>query len=359
MGGGSSRPSLNLLSSALSRKRIKNSINQGATPCKFDVKTAGTRRFKYLGLADTCSRPTATLNFSVPRISDRTHCTLWKADRSPACRAVMMALDAMNIDVREVDVNLDKGEHRSAEITAMNPRQTLPILKDKDLVLCDSNAIATYMAARYGSAAANMLLPADPAGRALVEQYMHFNSSVLYPQYKAASNPILYQNVRVIAMPTFCEIHCAYYDMENMLKDRPWFNRGNWPSMGDIMLAATASTLHILVPIQKKKYPKLASWLFRMSERNFYITANKNGLAEFAKRINVIESHSILKETTQTQEIYKAPTPEPKQMKQQEDQGDNNDTVVVTEARKSVDKPIKYKGCTIKVKSKIYQAGPT
>nr|UWX08046.1 glutathione S-transferase e8 [Cydia pomonella] len=194
----------------------------------------------------------------------------------------------------------------------MNPRQTLPILKDKDLVLSDSygifhvgycialvnetylthllytysNAIATYMASRYGSAAANMLLPTDPSGRALVEQYMHFNSSVLYPQYKAASNPILYQNCRVIAMPTFCEIHCAYYDMENMLNDRPWFNRGNWPSMGDIMLAATVSTLHILVPIQKKKYPKLASWLFRMSERNFYITANKNGLAEFAKRIS-------------------------------------------------------------------------
>ncbi|XP_063628806.1 glutathione S-transferase 1-like isoform X1 [Cydia splendana] len=270
------------------------------------------------------------------------HCTLWKADRSPACRAVMMALDAMNIDVREVDVNLDKGEHRSAEITAMNPRQTLPILKDKDLVLSDSNAIATYMASRYGSNAANMLLPADPGGRALVEQYMHFNSSVLYPQYKAASNPILYQNCRVIAMPTFCEIHCAYYDMEHMLADRPWFNRGNWPSMGDIMLAATVSTLHILVPIQKKKYPKLASWLFRMSERNFYITANKNGLAEFAKRINIAESHSILKET---QEIYKAPPPKQKQMKQQEDQGDSNDTAVIMEPpRSAVDKPVKYKG---------------
>nr|UYI58585.1 glutathione S-transferase 14 [Grapholita molesta] len=276
------------------------------------------------------------------------HCTLWKADRSPACRAVMMALDAMNIDVREVDVNLDKGEHRSADITMMNPRQTLPILKDKDLILSDSNAIATYMAARYGSAAANMLLPTDPAGRALVEQFMHFNSSVLYPQYKAASNPILYQNSRVIAMPTFCEIHCAYYDMENMLKDRQWFNRGNWPSMGDIMIAATVSTLHILVPVQKKKYPKLASWLFRMSERNFYITANKNGLVEFAKRINVgVESHPILKET---KEIYKATTPEPQPTKQQEEKGDNNDKILV-ETRK----PVKYKGCTIKVVSKIYK----
>lgn len=44
------------------------------------------------------------------------HCTLWKADRSPACRAVMMALDALDLNITEVDVNMDKGEHRSPEM---------------------------------------------------------------------------------------------------------------------------------------------------------------------------------------------------------------------------------------------------
>lgn len=42
--------------------------------------------------------------------------TLWKTDRSPACRAVMMALDAMNLSINEVDVNMDRGEHRTPEM---------------------------------------------------------------------------------------------------------------------------------------------------------------------------------------------------------------------------------------------------
>lgn len=42
--------------------------------------------------------------------------TLWKSDRSPACRAVMMALDAMSLSVNEVDVNMDRGEHRTPEM---------------------------------------------------------------------------------------------------------------------------------------------------------------------------------------------------------------------------------------------------
>lgn len=42
--------------------------------------------------------------------------TLWKTDRSPACRAVMMALDAMGLSVNEIDVNMDRGEHRKAQM---------------------------------------------------------------------------------------------------------------------------------------------------------------------------------------------------------------------------------------------------
>lgn len=48
------------------------------------------------------------------------HCTLWKADRSPACRSVMMALDAMDISLTEVDLNMDKAEHTVSDIAAVN-----------------------------------------------------------------------------------------------------------------------------------------------------------------------------------------------------------------------------------------------
>ncbi|KAI8420519.1 hypothetical protein MSG28_008992 [Choristoneura fumiferana] len=212
------------------------------------------------------------------------HCTLWKADRSPACRAVMMALDALDLNINEVDVNMDKGEHRSPEMIVMNPLQTLPILKDRNLILNDSNAIATYMATRYWSPHASKLLPSDPGARAMIDQFMFFNSNVLYPRYKEAAHPILYKNCRYVPPNTMCDIQCAYADLEKMLQGR-MFIGGSSPSMGDIMLIATVSTLNILVPIDQIEFPRVSSWVHRMSEEMFYTTANKKGLCEFARRL--------------------------------------------------------------------------
>ncbi|XP_063626345.1 glutathione S-transferase 1-like [Cydia splendana] len=222
---------------------------------------------------------------SRPLMTSLKHCTLWKADRSPACRAVLMALDAMNIDIHEVDVNMDKEEHKSPGIVSMNPLQTLPILKDRDLIISDSHAITTYLASRYCTEMSKFLLPTDPGSRALIDQFLHFNSCVLYPQYKAASNPILRGTLRNVDKKTNDEIQYAYADMEQMLAKRPWFSSGNWPSLGDISLAATVSTLNILVPIDVSNFPKLSCWLHRMAEENFFCTANKKGLSEFSRRI--------------------------------------------------------------------------
>nr|UYI58590.1 glutathione S-transferase 19 [Grapholita molesta] len=222
---------------------------------------------------------------SRPLVTNLKHCTLWKADRSPACRSVLMALDALNIDLHEVDINMDKEEHKSPEIISMNPLQTLPILKDRELILNDSHAITTYLATRYGTELRQHLLPKQAGARAAVDQFLHFDSSVLYPQFRAASVPILKGTRRDVDEKTQEQIECAYADMEQMLRKRAWFSGGSWPSLGDISLAATASTLDVLVPIDTTSFPRLSSWLHRMSEERFFCTANKKGLLEFTRRI--------------------------------------------------------------------------
>ncbi|KAM3959419.1 LOW QUALITY PROTEIN: glutathione S-transferase 1-like [Aphomia sociella] len=175
-------------------------------------------------------------------------CTLWKADRSPACRAVMMTLGAMNLSITEVDINMDKAEHRTPEMIVLNPLQTLPVFRDRELVLCDSQAINTYLASRYNDC--GRLLPTDPGG-ALVDQLLHFNSGVLYPRYHCAANAILYHNCNYVMPQQIYDIECAYRDLENMLVGRTF--GGSWPTLADISIAATVSTLDILVPIDKLK----------------------------------------------------------------------------------------------------------
>ncbi|XP_072942790.1 glutathione S-transferase 1-like isoform X2 [Epargyreus clarus] len=195
----------------------------------------------------------------------------------------MMALDAMNISVTEVDLDIDKAEHRAAEIAVMNPLQTLPIFKDRELVLCDSHAISTYLASRY--CCMDNILPRDPGGRALVDQLMFYNGGVLHPRYCAAAYPILYENCRFVMPQQLCDIESAYMDLESMLCGRTWFG-GSWITLADVALTATVSTMNVLVPIDKKRYPRLSTWLFRMSDEMFYVTANKKGLEEFTKRID-------------------------------------------------------------------------
>ncbi|CAK1550265.1 unnamed protein product [Leptosia nina] len=218
------------------------------------------------------SKPMATLK----------HCTLWKADRSPSCRAVMMGLDAMNISITEVDVDIDKAEHRAQDIVAMNPFQTLPIFKDRELILTDSHSINTYLAARYHNC--NKLLPRDPGGRAVVDQLLLYNCGVLQPRYRAAADPILYENCRFVLPDQIYEIESSYSDLDGILSGRPWLT-GSLMTLADISIAATVSTMNILVPVDKKKFPNLIRWMYTMSEESFYSTANDKGLEEFARRI--------------------------------------------------------------------------
>ncbi|CAH2089096.1 unnamed protein product [Euphydryas editha] len=211
------------------------------------------------------------------------NCTLWKADRSPACRSVMMALDAMNISLTEVDINIDKYEQKFSEIAEMNPLKTIPILKDSELILHDSHAINSYLASRYD--VCGKILPQDPAGRALVDQLMHYDSGILQPCYSASVEPILHKNWRFILPQQIEDTEKAYQDLESMLAGCVWFS-GSWLTLGDIAIAATVSTLNILTPIDKERFPLLWSWLFRMSEQPFFVTGNNKGLSEFANRID-------------------------------------------------------------------------
>ncbi|GAN54750.1 glutathione S-transferase family protein [Tanticharoenia sakaeratensis] len=55
-------------------------------------------------------------------------------------------------------------------LRALNPLCQVPVLKDGDLVLCDSSAILVYLAKAYG--AGTQWLPEDPVGAAHVQRWL-------------------------------------------------------------------------------------------------------------------------------------------------------------------------------------------
>ncbi|WP_175995075.1 glutathione S-transferase family protein [Burkholderia vietnamiensis] len=59
---------------------------------------------------------------------------------------------------------------------ALNPNGLVPVIKDDDFVLWESNTIIRYLANRYGDDA---LYPADPRARARVDQWIDWQASDL------------------------------------------------------------------------------------------------------------------------------------------------------------------------------------
>ena len=81
---------------------------------------------------------------------------------------VLLLLEEMGAAYTREDYGRQFGNTGSAEYLAMNPTGKVPTLVDGDLVVCESNTIMRYLAAKAGSP----LYPDNPAARTRVERWM-------------------------------------------------------------------------------------------------------------------------------------------------------------------------------------------
>lgn len=72
---------------------------------------------------------------------------------SPSCYKVRLLAALLGVDlaIRPVDFHPGR-EHKGEPLLALNPAGSIPILVDGDLVLTESAAMLTYLAARHGPA---------------------------------------------------------------------------------------------------------------------------------------------------------------------------------------------------------------
>jgi glutathione S-transferase len=84
-----------------------------------------------------------------------------------AHRVVLFAsLAGINHEV--VNVDLKNGAHKQDDFLAMNPAGQVPVLKDGEIVISDSNAILVYLARKY----APDYIPNDPVAEAEVQKFL-------------------------------------------------------------------------------------------------------------------------------------------------------------------------------------------
>jgi len=89
---------------------------------------------------------------------------LWGVGTSRTLRA-HWALHELGLDYQCRPILARSGETKSAEFTALNPRQKIPLLLDGDFAIAESPAIAAYLSDTYATEE-NSLIPSDPRERA-------------------------------------------------------------------------------------------------------------------------------------------------------------------------------------------------
>ncbi|KAH8272926.1 hypothetical protein KR018_010992 [Drosophila ironensis] len=197
---------------------------------------------------------------------------LYGVDLSPCVRAAKLTLKALNLDYEYKEVNLQAGEHLSEEFLKKNPQHTVPVLDDNGTCIWDSHAIATYLVDKYGKS--DELYPKDLAKRAVINQRLFFDASVLFASLANVAGPFWVSGVTVVPQEKLDTVHRGLKLLETFLGTSKYL-AGDSLTLADLCTAPTVTSLPIAVDIDPAVYPKITAWLDRLNAVPYIKEINK------------------------------------------------------------------------------------
>lgn len=94
---------------------------------------------------------------------------LYDLEVSGNCYKVRLLTALLGVPLQIVPVDFLAGDHKKPPVSDLNPFGELPVFKDGDVVLRDSQAILVYIARKWGG---ETWLPTDAAGMARVCEWL-------------------------------------------------------------------------------------------------------------------------------------------------------------------------------------------
>ena len=201
---------------------------------------------------------------------------------SPFVRKVLVAVKEKGLEAEIVPSNPSQPDE---EFAAISPFHKIPAFRDGDFTVADSTAIVTYLDAKYPEPA---LLPAAPEARARAIWFEEVADTVLIP----AGAPIVVNRfLKPHIFGTEGDEEAAKAGEQAVLKPLDYLEGelgqdgwlGDAFTIGDLSVACTIKTLgYTGWSIDSARYPKLAAWYGRVSERAAWQEAAAEEAAVFA-----------------------------------------------------------------------------
>jgi glutathione S-transferase len=195
--------------------------------------------------------------------------TLWGRPNSINVQKVLWTLAELDLACEHIDAGGDAGGLDDPAFRAMNPHGRVPVLKDGETPIWESNVIVRYLCAAYGSGG---LCPADLAERAKADAWMDWTCASLQPAigglfWAFYRTPAARRDAARIAQLA-AESASAIRTLDAWLSDRR-FVAGDAFSMADIP-AGVLVYRYFELDIDRPEAPAVAAWRARLAERPPY-----------------------------------------------------------------------------------------
>jgi len=166
----------------------------------------------------------------------------------------------------------------SPDFLSLNPNGLVPVIRDGEFVLWESNAICRYLAAEHGR---TDLLPVNPRQRAHVEQWMDWQATELNNSWRYAfmalvrHSPAHTDQTAIAASVSNWNRHMSI--LEAQLQKTRAFVTGSSYTLADIVLALSINRW-LMTPMARASLPAVAAYFERLSDRPGFVEHCGNGI---------------------------------------------------------------------------------
>ena len=218
--------------------------------------------------------------------------TVWGRRNSANVQKVLWALEELDVPYARENVGGSFGGNRDPDFLAMNPMGLVPVIRDGDVTMFESNAIVRYLAARYRSGA---LRPAEHKGLAMAEQWMEWTQQNFAPAVGAIfSNTVRAApemwNPDVIAAASRQAGEAAKI-ADQWLARHDWFAGAEF-SFGDIPMGALMWR-YLGLDCTRPETPHLTEWMESLQAREGF----RRAVMDVPRARSLAEWNRIEKET--------------------------------------------------------------
>ncbi len=166
----------------------------------------------------------------------------------------------------ELDLQFEHVES-DPQLLARNPNALVPVIRDGDFVMWESNAICRYLA---GKQPRGTLLPEDPEQRGLVDQWMDWQATELNDAWRYSflalvrRSPEHTDTASIEASIASWNRHIAMLD--DHLRHGGQFMTGEFFTLADVVLGLSIHRW-LLTPIERPRLESVLGYYQRLSVR--------------------------------------------------------------------------------------------